>query len=116
MTMGDPSGIGPEITRKAWSQLAAGNNRPFVLIGDPAIYRDAPFYGDSEVPVESVQSLLEGARVFPCALPVLAVECAEPPQPGIPHEANAAVQIKSIERAVRHVLAGEAAAVVMTIR
>ena len=98
LTMGDPAGIGPEITRGAWERLR-GTGPVFALLGDAGL--GTP-----------VASLDEAADVFPRALPVLALPLPAAPQPGVPDPRNAPAVIESIERAVRLALAGEAGGVV----
>lgn len=67
ITMGDPSGIGPEITVKAFNssemKKILKKNRPFV-IGDSNVLKQAKEFSDVEVSVESFQSLkaLSGAE------------------------------------------------------
>ena len=39
LTQGDPCGIGPEITLKAWLMREAESLPPFAWIGDPEILR-----------------------------------------------------------------------------
>ncbi len=96
--MGDPAGIGPEISRASWRALRE-TGPAFVLVGQA---------GQGEV----VGSVAEAAGVFARALPVLPVGLAVPPQLGAPDARNGAAVIASIERAVALVQAGEAAAVV----
>jgi 4-hydroxythreonine-4-phosphate dehydrogenase len=103
LTMGDPAGIGGELTVQAWQALRA-SGPAFVAIDDPARLRG--------IPLRTVNSLAEAAAVFAEALPVLPIELAATPVPGRPDPANAAAVIASIERAVRLALAHEAAAVV----
>jgi 4-hydroxythreonine-4-phosphate dehydrogenase len=96
LTMGDPAGIGGELTAKAW----------FFAIDDPirlAAYR---------IPVLEIAAPDAAAAVFGTALPVLAERLAVPSVPGRPDGANAGAVIRSIERAVRLVQAGDARAVV----
>ena len=100
LTMGDPAGIGPEITLAAWHARKAGH--PFVVLGDPSLYPGC----------QTVNSPAEAVRVFPRALPVLPLPLAAPALPGQPNAANAAAIIASIERSVRLTEAGETAAVV----
>ena len=109
LTMGEPAGIGGELTAKAWSALrdrVVTGGPAFVAIDDPA---RLAAYG---VPVQEVGSAAEAAGVFAHALPVLPERLAAPSVPGRPDPANAPAVIGSIERAVRLVQAGEAAAVV----
>ncbi len=103
LTMGDPAGIGGELTIKAWQALRY-SGPAFAAIDDPVRL--------SGIPVRIVESLAEASTVFSEALPVLPVPLAVPAVPGRPDSANAAATIASIERAVRLAQAGEAAAVV----
>ena len=103
LTMGDPAGIGGELTVSAWRTLRQGGPA-FVAIDDPARL--------AGIPVRPVETLAEAAAVFPEALPVLPQRLAAAAMPGRPDRANAAATVASIERAVRLAQAGEAAAVV----
>ena len=100
LTMGDPAGIGPEITRAAWQ--ARRNGHPFVVLGDPALYPQC----------EIVDHAADAVAVFARALPVLPIRLAMPAIAGQPNSANAQAVIASIEQAVRLTEAGETAAVV----
>jgi 4-hydroxythreonine-4-phosphate dehydrogenase len=102
LTMGDPAGIGPELTIKAWQALRQ-TGPAFIAITDPAIL--AP-----HIPIHIVTNNHIGD--FATGLPVLPVTLATPPAPGIPDTANAASIIASIERAVRLAQAGTVAAIV----
>ncbi len=110
LTMGDPAGIGGEITAKAWRTLAAsfppGFAPGFAIIADPF------WVGGLDVPMAVIQSLDQVADVFGAALPVLPLSLPEIARPGRPDPANAPAVIASIERAVRLAQAGEASAVV----
>ncbi len=91
LTLGDPSGIGPEITEAAWRLLRHSGLR-FVLMG----------------PEATVGSLAEARRVFPERLPVLAATpLSVALVPGRPDPANAPAIIGSIDAAVRLARAGE---------
>ena len=103
LTMGDPAGIGGELTVRAWKALRE-SGPAFTAIDDPARFPG--------IPVCAVGSLAEAAAVFAEALPVLPLRLAVPAVPGRPDAANAAAIVASIERAVRLAQAGEAAAVV----
>ncbi len=103
LTMGDPAGIGGELTVNAWRALRH-TGPAFTAIDDPA-----RLIG---IPVRAVRTLAEAAAVFPDALPVLPLALAAAVVPGRPDPANAAAIIESIERAVQLARTGEAAAVV----
>lgn len=110
LTMGDPAGIGGELSVKAW--LARRGGHPFVALDDPDRLAGIAAGLGLDVPVRAVNSLEQGAGAFADALPVLPVRLAAPVVAGRPDPANAAAVVESIERATRFALAGEAAGVV----
>lgn len=105
LTMGDPAGIGGELTAKAWEVLR-GSGVAFVALDDAARLTG---YG---APVRVVGSVEEGVGVFSEALPVLPVALGAPVVPGRPDVGNASAVIASIELAVRLAMAGEVRGVV----
>ncbi|MBK1841500.1 4-hydroxythreonine-4-phosphate dehydrogenase PdxA [Azospirillum sp. YIM B02556] len=112
LTMGEPAGIGGDITLKAWAARHEAGLPRFVVLDDPA--RLAALAGKLglAVPVQAVSSPEEGATLFDRALPVLPVGLGVPAVAGKPDPANGAAVIASIDRAVALVQAGRAAAVV----
>jgi 4-hydroxythreonine-4-phosphate dehydrogenase len=109
--MGEPAGIGGEITLKAWQRTRAGGT-PFFLIDDPARLSALAHYLSLSVPIAEIASPQEAPRRFADALPVLPLALAQPVRPGRLDPANGPAVIESIRRAVELALAGEAAAVV----
>jgi 4-hydroxythreonine-4-phosphate dehydrogenase len=109
LTMGDPAGIGGELTLRAW--LARGS-APFFVLDDPERLALLADKMGLTVAVSTINSPAEAASVFGHALPVLPVWLAAPAPPGRPDPANAAAVIASIERATTLALHGEAGAVV----
>ena len=107
LTMGDPAGIGPELSVMAWQALHTGGPA-FVLLADPAHLAAL----DPAQPVRAVSGMAAAAAAFPDALPVLPVPLAAPPVPGRPDPANAPATVASIEQAVRLARSGQASAVV----
>ena len=107
VTMGEPAGVGGELTLKAW--LARNGARPFFAIDDPA--RLAALGGKLglAVPVREIAEPAEAAAAFATALPVLRVALTAPVTPGRPDPANAAPTLEAIERATRLAQAGEIA-------
>ena len=105
--MGDPAGIGPELSLSAWHALRT-TGPAFVLLGDPAHMLAL----DPATPIHTVATPAEAAAAFRDALPILPVSLAAPSTPGHPSAANAAAVIASIEQAVRLAQSGAAAAVV----
>lgn len=104
LTMGDPAGIGPELAWRTWQHLRE-SERVFFWIGDPALL-------GPDLPYRVIRHPSEAAACFSKALPVQEVICPEQVRPGQPSSGNAVAVISSIEQAVRHVLAGDAGAVV----
>jgi 4-hydroxythreonine-4-phosphate dehydrogenase len=102
VTMGDPAGIGGEISAKAWCMLRE-SGPAFVALADPA-------WLAGYAPIHIITHPSE-AR-FEQAIPVIPTPLTRPAIPGKPDHANAAATIASIERAVRLAQRGEAAAVV----
>ena len=78
LTMGDPAGIGGELTLRAW--LALRETGPiFVALDDPIrLERLARDIGLT-VPVRLVRDVAAAAGAFPAALPVLPVPLAAIP-------------------------------------
>ena len=112
VTMGDPAGIGGEITLMAWRARREKNLPAFFMLDDPArLQRLAQDVG-LDVPMRAVQSAAEATAAFPRALPVLPLALPAPVQLGKPNPANAPAVIAAIDRAVALVRRGEAAAVV----
>ncbi len=113
--MGDPAGIGPDITLFAWLRRKAGNVPAFFVVGDPTVFVDRAGLlddGDS-VFIQEIESPEQAAEVFPDALPLLPL--SEPLGPviaGSPNSAHAGAIIASIEKAVALTAAGHAAGIV----
>ncbi|SMH60573.1 4-hydroxythreonine-4-phosphate dehydrogenase PdxA [Azospirillum agricola] len=112
VTMGEPAGIGGDITLKAWESRRDTGLPPFVLLDDPARLAALAARLGLDVPVRAVASAAEAVALFDNALPVLPVALAAPVVAGRPDPANGAAVIASIDRAVALVRAGEASAVV----
>ena len=110
LTMGDPAGIGGELSLRAW--LARRRAHPFVALDDPARLAAIARALNLDVPIRVVDNIEAGTAIFPDALPVLPIPLAIVPRPGVPDPENAAAVIASIERATKLTLAGAAAAVV----
>lgn len=112
LTMGDPAGIGLEITLQAWSERSRWCLPPFALIGDAQALRERARLIGIEVKVVEIASLAEAAAQFGVALPVLNVSLAVTSQPGRPDSANGQAVIAAIEAATAAVSRGYASAVV----
>ena len=111
LTMGEPAGVGGEITLKAWLRRKEGVP-PFFVLDDPArLQRLADGLGLA-VPVRAIEGAEQASDAFAAFLPVLPRTLAAPVTPGRPDVANAAAVRAAIEDAVALAQAGAAAAVV----
>ena len=113
LTMGDPAGIGGEITLQAWRSLHGdASAHPFFLIGDANHLDDVSRQCGVSVPVQIINAAAEAPGVFVSALPVLHRPLDAAVSTGTPDPNNAQAVLTSIETAVRLVQVGDAAAVV----
>ena len=111
LTMGEPAGIGGEITLKAWLARDHGVP-PFFVVDDAArLCRLADALGLA-VPVRPVAGGEAAAACFGEALPVLDQPLPVAVSPGRPDAGNGAAVAAAIRTAVARTRTGEAAAVV----
>ena len=111
VTMGEPAGIGGDISLKAWRRRAE-LKRPFFVIDDPDRLRSLSARMNIEVPVAEIAEPEGAASAFGEALPVLRQSIDAPVVPGRLDTANAPAVIAAIDRAVGLAIDGRAAAVV----
>ena len=93
--MGDPAGVGPEVTARAWAARREHNLPPFVAIGDAAAIT-AVWDG----PVARVGDMDEVLRAFGDALPVWHLEDSGPLTPGVPTAAGATCALHALETGI----------------
>ena len=117
--MGDPAGIGGELTLRTWlarmglARMGLTHSGPcLVALDDPDRLADLAKSLGLDVPVRIVDSPADAVTAYREALPVMPVRLAEPATPGRPDPANAAAIVSSIERATALCLSGEACAMV----
>jgi 4-hydroxythreonine-4-phosphate dehydrogenase len=111
VTLGEPAGIGPDLTIAVWLKRVELGLAPFYLIGDAQfLTRRAAALG-VKLPVAKV-SPRQAAEAFAEALPVVDAGVPATASPGRPDDNSAAVAIAAIRRAVADVFAGDARAVV----
>jgi 4-hydroxythreonine-4-phosphate dehydrogenase len=111
VTQGDPAGIGPELTLRAWLLRETAALAPFFVLTDPDLLRRTARQLALDVPVAKAEPG-NAATVFGHALPVVPLGVAVRAEPGQPDPAHAAATIESIRRAVALVRAGAASALV----
>jgi 4-hydroxythreonine-4-phosphate dehydrogenase len=111
VTMGDPAGIGGELTLKSWMALRQ-SGAVFVALDDPARLRRLARDMGLDIPVQAVDVPAAAAAIFRDALPVLPVPLAAPSIPGSPDPRNSQAVVGSIELATKLALEGSVGAVV----
>jgi 4-hydroxythreonine-4-phosphate dehydrogenase len=95
VAMGDPAGVGPEITAKAWKARDLHSLPPFFAVGDVRAVTAA-----WDGPVARISDPSEVAEVFPAALPVISVADMGEITPGTPDVDGARCALQSLELAV----------------
>ena len=111
VTMGEPAGVGGELSLKAWLARRSGS-RPFFVLDDPDRLASLARLLGVDVPLREIKRPEEAVSLFSSALPVLPVHLAVEPVPGRPDVANAPATIEAIERAVRLAQEGTVAGIV----
>jgi 4-hydroxythreonine-4-phosphate dehydrogenase len=112
LTLGEPAGIGPDLTIQLWRRRAEFKLPAFYLIGDPDFVTHRARVLGLDIALRALTPA-EASEAFARALPVVPLDA--PPvtaTPGKPDASSAPAAIASIRRAVADVLAGNAAAIV----
>ncbi|MBX9682546.1 MAG: 4-hydroxythreonine-4-phosphate dehydrogenase PdxA [Hyphomicrobium sp.] len=116
LTMGDPAGIGPDITLQAWHHLvhdrASCASPVFVVYANVGMLAARAHSLRLNVPITVVDDPSQAATLFPRSLPVIDIALAAPCIGGAPDGANAEATLSSITRAVTDVARGATAAIV----
>jgi len=111
LTLGEPAGIGPDITFAAWRRRAELGLPPFYLLADPAFVARRAERIAPDTPVAVVKPAAATAA-FATALPVVDIAVPVSAEPGRPDQSSAPAALAAIRRAVADVCVGGAAAVV----
>ncbi|WP_424931074.1 4-hydroxythreonine-4-phosphate dehydrogenase PdxA [Amaricoccus macauensis] len=106
LTMGDPAGIGCEVTLKAWKELR--EELSFFLIGD--LTHVAHMAQGKGVPITPIDAPHEAVAAMREGLPVLKHPLPAPAPAGRPDPANSLAIVEIIRRGVDIVRRGEASA------
>lgn len=109
--MGDPAGIGGEITLMTWRGHRAGLP-VFFVIDDPDRLARLGATTGLACPIVEIAAAGDAARVWPDALPVMPVSRPVASLPGDDSTDDGAMVIESIDRAVDIALAGHVAGLV----
>ena len=111
LTIGEPAGIGPDLTLAVWRRRAELDVPAFYLIGDVEFLRSRARVLGLDLPL-AVVTPEQAIDAFERALPVVPLGLTVTAAPGKPDAGSAPAAIASIRRAVEDVLAGRAAALV----
>ena len=111
LTMGEPAGIGPEITLAAWRQRNAVGLRPFYCLADPDMLRQRAESLGWDVTIITTEAD-RAVQAFQDGLPVVPLSRAAKAKPADPNLDDVALIVESIKRAVEDVHVGRAAALV----
>ncbi len=111
LTSGEPAGIGPDITIKAWLRRNELKLPAFYLLGDPGLLRHRAKVLGLDLRLAEVRAE-EACDAFANALPVVATGHPATARPGSPDGTSADAAMASIRQAVADVMAGRASAVV----
>lgn len=111
VTMGEPAGVGGELTLQAW--LRRRDRGPaFFAVDDPQRLSALARSLNWNVPVREIAGPEQANAVFPDALPVLPLGRGVRAEPGKPDPAAGAAVIEAIDVATALALAGRAGGVV----
>jgi 4-hydroxythreonine-4-phosphate dehydrogenase len=111
LTLGEPAGIGPDLTLAVWQRRTELDVPVFYLIGDAEFLRNRARVLRLDVPL-TVVTPEQANAAFERALPVVPLGMSVTATPGKPDASSAPAAIASIRRAVGDVMTGRAAAMV----
>jgi len=111
LTSGEPAGIGPDITIKAWLRRNELKLPPFYLRGDRDFLSGRAEALGLKIKLADVRAE-DAFGTFADALPVVSTGHAATARPGQPDGTSADAALASIRQAVADVVAGRASAVV----
>src|SRR4051812_11533303 len=111
LTSGEPAGIGPDITIKAWLRRKELKLPAFYLLGDCELVAKRVKALGLEVKIAKIRAE-QALDAFRDALPVVETGYRATALPGRPDETSADAAIASIRQAVADVMAGTAGAIV----
>ncbi len=111
LTMGEPAGVGPDVTLGVWRDRDRLQAPAFFCLADPDVLRARAGELGVQVPIEIV-SPAEAAACFGRALPVVPLEARVSGKAGRLDSANGRAVIEAIARGVGYVRDGSALAII----
>tara|TARA_B100000953_G_C17998676_1_gene414433 strand:- start:88 stop:1086 length:999 start_codon:yes stop_codon:yes gene_type:complete len=110
LTMGDPSGIGTEISVRSWKSKKTKS--PFFIIHDPRYVEKVIKKMGIKVKIKIIDHPKEALKYYKKYLPVFPIEIDKKTKLGSPNKKNAKSILKSINKAVFFVKNGDASSIV----
>ena len=110
LTMGDPSGIGTEITVKSWKSKKI--KTPFFVIHDPTYVEKVIKKMGIKVKIKIINHPKDALNCYKKYLPVFPIKIDKKTQLGIPNKKNSKSILESINKAVYFVNNGDASSMV----
>lgn len=111
LSIGDPSGIGPDISLLAWSMRHSSSVPPFLLIADIEQLKKRAQALDIDVKFQTCEPE-RADDTFANALPVYQLVNTHIENPGVPLLSNAAGTIEAIDQAVALTFEGRTSAII----
>jgi 4-hydroxythreonine-4-phosphate dehydrogenase len=111
LTLGEPAGIGLDITLAAWRRRDELKLTPFYFLADPAFVARRAKRMAPDLTIAVVEPAAAWTA-FKTALPVVDIGVPVSAEPGHPDQSSAPAALAAIRRAVADVCAGAAAAIV----
>lgn len=111
LSLGEPAGIGPDITLLAWAQRTEFDLPPFFVTGAPALLRARAAELGVAVEIRECQPE-DAAALFADVLPVVPAGPRVTARAGMPDASSGAAAKAAIDTAVTFVRAGRAGAIV----
>ena len=102
LTLGEPAGIGPDITFAAWRRRAELELAPFYLIADPAFIARRARRMAPDLAISVVEPAT-AAAAFVDTLPVVDIGIEISAEPGRPDSSSAPAALAAIRRAALRV-------------
>lgn len=111
LTLGEPAGIGPDLTLGLWRRRVELDLPAFYIVADMEFLKTRARALGLDVAL-NVVTPAQASSVFERALPVVPLDLPVTASPGKPDATSAPAAIASIRHAVADVIAGRAAAIV----
>jgi len=111
LTMGEPSGVGGELTLKTWRDYRR-DIAPFFVVDNPDRLRQISDAFNLAVPIIEIDEPSQALQVFDDALPVISLQNDVSAKLGKPDTRNSSAVLESISRCVDYAISGQATAVV----